>query len=127
MSVAVSEVLPCVAVIVAVCCFADADVDTLKFAVYLPAGIRTEAGTVAPLVLDSFTINPPTGALPLKVSVPTVDPPPLIVEGLRAIDDRTGGAIIRTAESETPFSVAVINEISWYPTAVVAIGNVATV
>ena len=74
-----------------------------------PAATATEAGTVAAaLLLDSFTVIPPVGAAPFKVTAPVEVPPPATVEGLTEIDDKPGGFTVRTADFETDPRVPVI-------------------
>lgn len=57
---------------------------TVKVALVAPAGIVTLAGTVARLVfpLESVMTTPPAGAAALSVTVPVVERPPRILDGL---------------------------------------------
>ena len=77
--------------------FAPTDtVETVKFAVVVPAATVTLAGTVATLVfaLESDTTAPPLGAPLLSVTVPCDVLPPTTLVGFTATDDRlaAGGA-----------------------------------
>lgn len=47
----------------------------MKVALVVPAGMITDAGTVAAAVLEllNVTFAPPAGALPVNVIVPTTD------------------------------------------------------
>jgi hypothetical protein len=72
--VARCEITPAVAVIVAIELDATGTLLTVKAALVAPAGTVTLTGTAATLVslLASVTANPPAGAAPLNVTVPTV-------------------------------------------------------
>jgi len=71
---------------------------TVKVAVVAPAATVTLAGTVAAaLLLDKLTDPPPVGAMPLKVTVPVDEVPPLTEAGFRVTDEITGGFIARVA------------------------------
>jgi len=65
-------------VIVAVTGAAALDVATVKFVEVAPAGMVTEAGTIAFELLDAMEITVPPGpAVPFSVTVPTtLEPPP---------------------------------------------------
>jgi len=57
-----------------------------------PAATVTLDGTVAEaLLLERFTMAPPLGAAPLRVTVPVEEEPPLTLPGLSVTDDSTGG------------------------------------
>ena len=83
-----------------------ADAVTVKLEDVLPAGIVTEAGTVAESELDLRETNAPLGAGPLSVTVPVEVPPPASVVGLRVRPERTGAVTVRVAEAEEPFASA---------------------
>ena len=56
-----------------------------------PAPTVTVDGTVAEvLLLERFTVAPPLGAAPLRVTVPVEEEPPFTLPGLSAIADSTG-------------------------------------
>lgn len=70
---------------------------TVKFAVVLPAGTVTLAGTVADaLLLDNATATS-AGAAPFSVTVPVVDVPPATAAGLSATDASAAGLIVSDA------------------------------
>ena len=77
----------------------------------LPAGIETDAGTVAESELDLRETVAPLGAGPLSVTVPVEVPPPASVLGLRVRPVRTGAVTVRFAEAEKPFASAVTVEV----------------
>jgi hypothetical protein len=57
-----------------------------------PAATVTLDGTVAEaLLLERFTMAPPLGAPPLRVTVPVEEEPPFTLPGLSVTDDSTGG------------------------------------
>ena len=58
-----------------------------------PAGTLTLTGTPAfvGLLLVSVTTTPPTGASPVRVTVPTEFPPPMTVAGFTVSDESAGG------------------------------------
>jgi len=57
-----------------------------------PAATVTLDGTVAEaLLLERFTMAPPLGAAPLRVTVPVEEEPPFTLPGLSVTDDSTGG------------------------------------
>jgi hypothetical protein len=81
-----------------------------KVAVVPPAGIVTEAGTVAAAVFELVRVmtEPDDGAGPLIVTVPvTEDEPPVTVVTLRARSVSIGGFTVNAAEREYPLRVAV--------------------
>jgi len=75
-------------------------VDTVKLAFAAPTGTVTLAGTVATagLLLESATVTPPTGAEPLRVTVPVEAVPPVTLAGLRLKEERLGGVTVSTTE-----------------------------
>jgi len=90
---------------------------TVNFAVVCPAETVTVAGTAAAaLELDSLTTRPPTGAIPLSLTVPVtvVEEFPITVPGLTTSDTSTGAWMVRAACFEAPPWVAVIVAlVSW--------------
>jgi hypothetical protein len=90
-----------VAVIVAETVAVAVLVEMVKVAVVAPVGIEIDAGTRAEeLLLESVTVRPPDGALPVKVTVPVEEEPPETVEGLTEIDAKatlTVGVIVKAA------------------------------
>jgi len=70
------------------------EVVTVKFAVKLPTGTVTLAGTAATagLLLESGTRAPPVGAAPLRVTVPVDGFPPTRSLGFRITDSIKTGA-----------------------------------
>ena len=64
-----------------------ATVVTVKVAVVVPAATVTEAGTVAAALSDArLTVKPPTGALPVRVTVAVEGLPPTKDVGFNASD-----------------------------------------
>ena len=85
--VAEPEVVPSVALIVAVVEAATAVVPTVKEALVAPAATVTNAGSVALALLElSETLEPPVGAGPFRVTVPVDEFPPATEVGLKATD-----------------------------------------
>ena len=81
---------------------------TVKVADVLPAGIVTEAGAVAVLLLlPNVIINPPVGAGLVIVTVPVLDFPPTTDAGLSVTDLRDGAETVSTVDFMTPLSAAV--------------------
>ena len=110
--VAVFEVLPCVAVIVAVVTELTAVVEIVKVPVVAPAATVTDAGTVALAVLELKVITlPDDPAGPLKVTVPVEDEPPETVAGLIVKEENVAGLIVSVAVWLVPLSVPVI--VAW--------------
>jgi|YNPMSStandDraft_1061717.scaffolds.fasta_scaffold20206_1 hypothetical protein len=74
-------------------------VRTVNWAVVCPAGIVTEAGTVATveLLLRSGTTAPPGGAGALSVTMPVALLPPLTVLGEMLSDWMLGGTTVSVA------------------------------
>lgn len=88
---------------------------------------RQAAGTwAAPgLLLLRFTVIPPAGATPVRLTVPEVFIPPGMLETTRLRDNSVGGSIVKSPVAEEPFAVAVM--VAWVtePTAVVLTTKVA--
>ena len=58
-----------------------------------PAATVTLDGTVAKvLLLERFTMTPPVGAVPLRVTVPVEEEPPFTLPGLSVTAESTGDA-----------------------------------
>ena len=104
-----------------------AEVLRLKVALELPAGIVTEDGTTAALLLLTSEITiPPVGAGDVSVTVPCEEPPPLRVAGDRVrLDSAMAGLTVTVVDCETPLSVAVIVTGVALETAAAVIGNAA--
>lgn len=100
-SVAESEI-PCnVALMVAVVDDATGEVVTLNVAVVAPAATFTLGGTTAFVLVDvRVTTDPPTGAGPLRVTVPVEGAPPDTEVGEREIAVRLDAVIVRFAFAE---------------------------
>jgi hypothetical protein len=81
-----------------------AEVVTVNVAVVRPAATVTLAGTCATLVLllDKVTATPPTGAAPLKVTVPVDELPPIRVVGLTVKEESEGGVTVNAADRLPP-------------------------
>ncbi len=63
-----------------------------------PAGTVTLAGAVAlALSLDNATVIPPSGAAPVKVTVPVVDVPPVTAAGFMLTPASAAGVIVKSA------------------------------
>jgi hypothetical protein len=96
-TVVVTVEMPVVALIVAV-----------KVAVVAPAGTVTEPGTTtAGLLEDSVTVVPPEAALPVKVTVPVVIPPPSSEDGEKDTASTIAGKMPSANLSVTPPALAV--------------------
>jgi len=107
---------------------ATAVVVTGNVAVVDPAAIVTLAGTDADvLVLESATDEPPSGATPLRVTVPVELAPPVKLAGTRASAATTGGLMVSTAICVAPPKAAEIVAVVTDATAVVITGNVELV
>ena len=74
----------------------------VKFAVLAPAGTVTLAGTAAAALLSLNETNVFTAALPLSVTVPVDDEPPVTVLGLTLTLLNEGGFTVRLADRVTP-------------------------
>jgi hypothetical protein len=82
---------------------------TVKVIEAFPAAIFTVAGTDAwDWLLDNEIDKPPVGAMPVKVIVPVEVLPPVTLEGLKLIEVKVGGTIVRTELTDEPFKIAVI-------------------
>jgi hypothetical protein len=102
------EVLPDVAVIVAVVLEFTADVSTVNVTEVFPARMVTDEGTVAEgSLLFKETASPPIGAGEPMVTVPVLDLPPSTDVGSSDTDLSAGAWIVRVALWETLFSVPV--------------------
>jgi len=113
---------------VAVVTFPTGVVETLKFAVYAPAGIVTLEGTVAVDVFDDrLTTIPPVEVGPVKVTVPTAAVPPVTVVGTTETLARTGGTTVRFAVTELTPTEAVITAVTELETGDVETLNVVEV
>ena len=75
-----------------------ATVLAVNVAVVDPAATVTEAGTVAlALLLERVTVKPPVGAVPLRVTVPVLEEPPITEVGLRTSEEMVGAVIVSVA------------------------------
>jgi hypothetical protein len=75
---------------------------TAKLALVFCAGTVTERGTLTPVwLLVSFTTMPPTGALPLRTTVPVLGEPPVTVDGLRLTEVSEGALTVSVAVKVT--------------------------
>jgi hypothetical protein len=82
---------------------------TLKVALDLPAETVNDAGMVMPAKFeDSFMGTPPVGAIPVRVTVPTVVAPPKTVDGLNVTVETTGVVMVNVAVAVIPLRLAVI-------------------
>jgi hypothetical protein len=78
---------------------------TVKVALELPAGTVTEGGTtVLELLSDNVTTTPPAGAVPVRVTVPVEEVPPVTLAGFSD-----------TPETATKAGVMVSNEVRVTP------------
>jgi hypothetical protein len=108
-SVAVRVVVPKVPVIVTEVDADTGDVVTANVALVLPAGTVTDAGTVAAALLLPRDITiPPTGAGPLRVTVPVEPLPPSTLVGLRLNELKAGGFTVNVAVRVVEPKTAVI-------------------
>lgn len=101
-SVAFAEEVPRVAVMTVPTSFPTATVVAVNVAVEAAASTVTDAGTVTTAVADDdkVTTVPPTGAGPLRVTVPVDVWPPATIGALNATERTTGEAV---SESTTVF------------------------
>jgi hypothetical protein len=107
-TVVVTVEMPVVALIVAVVAVPTAVVVAVKVAVVAPAGTVTEPGTTtAGLLEDSVTVVPPEAALPVKVTVPVVIPPPSSEDGEKDTASTIAGKMPSANLSVTPPALAV--------------------
>ena len=67
----------------------------VKVALLFPAGTVTLEGTLAAavLLLESATCAPPAGAVPLNVTVPVEEFPPVTVAGFSVSEETAGGDV----------------------------------
>jgi hypothetical protein len=82
-----------------------ADVVTVNVAAELPALTVTEAGVTALVLLsDSDTTMPPAGAVPVRVTVPVEEVPPVTLAGLSDTPESAtaGGVIVSDEVRVTP-------------------------
>ncbi|HQQ76690.1 MAG TPA: hypothetical protein PLB01_05000 [Thermoanaerobaculia bacterium] len=101
-------------------------VETVNVAVAVPAATVTLEGTVAAAVLElaRYTISPPAGAGPLRVTVPVEVVPPTTVVGLSDTLEGRIDVVVRTAVFVAPeTAVTVVSRSS--ATATVVAENVA--
>jgi hypothetical protein len=100
--------VPCVATTAPVVSLSTATDVAAKFAVSAPSGTVTVAGTIRPgLLLTSATVTPPAGAIPVNVTLPTVDAPPFNIVDIERVES-TGAAIVTVLVMVVPFAVAVV-------------------
>lgn len=100
------------------------EVVIVKEEVVDPACTIVVAGGTAQMSLEeSSTSTPPVGAGPLSVTVPVEALPPRTLGGDSERPTRTDGLIERLADTELPFTVAVIVADWVAATGVVAIEN----
>jgi hypothetical protein len=109
-----------VALISATVCVATAVVVTGKVTLVASSGTATVGGTVAAgLVLESATVTPPTGAAPVKATVPSDGCPPMRALGLSDTDEGAGAVTVRSLETDLPLKEAVIFAVAFAATGVV--------
>ena len=122
----------CVAVIVTGVEAPTAVVAAVKLAVVAPCATVTLPGTVAAVwLLLSVTVNPPTGAALVSVTVPCEDVPPATLVGFSDTADNDagggGGVTVSVVVRVTPPALAVMVAAVDVVTEVVAIAKVALV
>ena len=80
----------------------------VNFTFRVPAGIVTEAGTLASPVslLDRLTVTPPVGTFPVNVTEPVAVRPPYVGVGVTAMESRTVATTVSGAETVLPLSEA---------------------
>jgi len=97
-NVPVDDTLSNVPIMSAVVWDPTASVLTAKVTDVAPAGTLTESGIlIAALALVSVTVMPPVPAGPVKVTLPTEEPPPRTVLGATVTVDRLGGNTVKDA------------------------------
>lgn len=108
--VAVTDVAPIFAVIVAVVDVVTGDVVTVNVAVVDPANTVTLAGTTTLELLDErVTTDPPVGAGPSKLTVPVDVSPPITVDGSSETPaNATVGVIVRVVLTDVVPDLAVM-------------------
>jgi hypothetical protein len=100
--------VPCVATTAPVVSLSTATDVAVKLAVSAPSGTVTVAGTdKAALLLTSETVTPPAGAIPVNVTLPTFDAPPVNIVDIERVES-TGAAIVTVFVMVVPFAVAVV-------------------
>ena len=120
--------MPVVALIVAVVAVPTAVVVAVNVAVDAPEATVTEPGTAtAGLLDDKVTVVPPEAALPVRVTVPVVVPPPRSEEGEKETASTIAGRIPSANLSETPPALAVRLAVILLPTTWAVTGKVAEV
>lgn len=125
-SVPLFEAGPSVAVMVTGCEAPTTAVVTVKFTLVVCAGMMTVGGTVArELSLESETVTPPAGAVPVKVTLPIESWQPATVEGVNVTELRVLTLEVRVTvllpvmiSASLPDTVAVLDIVP--PTSVVA-------
>lgn len=91
------------AVTLTTCCAVTGIVVIWKVAVVCPVGTIIVAGTTAALLLlESKTVIPPLGAMPVRVTVPCADCVPTTAVGEIVRDITDGELIVRVAILEAP-------------------------
>jgi hypothetical protein len=127
-SVADFVVPPDTAEIVEFVCVVTVVVFTVKVVEFVPAATTIEEGTVAELeLLDSVTMVPPVGALPVSVTFPVEELPPITLVGLSVTPLGTGALTCKLADFETPDRVPVIVAVTFAATGTVDTVNVLDV
>ena len=102
---------------------------TVNIALVNPAGTVTLDGTVASegLLLESATVTPPAGAGPLRVTVPVEEPPPVVLDGFSASEERTAGSTVIVAVWAAPPNTAETVDVVAAATGLVLTAKVALV
>jgi len=104
------------------------EVVIVKVAVLLPAGTVTLEGSCAAVLLsDSETTIPPLGALPVNVTVPTDELPPVTEVGLTLTELRATGLIVNVVCTVFPLKVADSVDVTVLVTVLVVTVKVAVV
>jgi hypothetical protein len=99
----------------------------VKLAESAPSGTVTTAGTViAGLLLTKATSTPPAGAMPVSVTLPTVEAPPLSMVAIDT-EDNTGAATVMVLVTVVPFADAVVVTTVFVSTTSADTGKVAEV
>ena len=100
---------PAVTVIVAGVACVTVDVVTCTGIDHVPAGMVTDAGTLAAgELLEKFTTSPPAGAGPWRFTKTSVEKPPATAAGESWTDCTASGSTVILSETVTPLIVAVI-------------------
>lgn len=117
-----------VAVTVALVTAPTASVETVKVPLVAPAGIESEAGTVAAaLSLLRATVTPPVGAASLKVRVAVLEAPPARLAGERVTELTEMVVTVSVVVTVAAPAVAAIVAATVEPTGVVVTAKVAEV